>query len=179
MVATMGEPETSSDEIVQVAVPKHLLAQVYRVLADNMAPPTGSDGHLESEFPVTVQKTKQNMIDLIVEVAWAMGVNQHPVSLRDLHTTYLGAYPGISKGNFYDSFAATVNFYTINMRSRFPDHKDRRKPASWLSQPTFKRVARGQYMLLSEDEIDRFLQCVAQNDPMVYEDEYDVADLIP
>ena len=38
---------------------------------------------------------------------------------------------------------------------------------------------RAEYMLLSDEEIARFRRCVAQNDPMVYEDEYDVDKLIP
>ena len=179
MVATMGEQEMSSDEIVQVPVPRHLLAEVYRVLADGMAPATGSSRQGEPEFPIAGQRTKRNMIDLIVEVARRMGADQHPVSLADLRNAYLRAYPGIGKGKTCESFGTKVNWYTINMRSRFPDHKDRQKPAAWLWQPSFKRVARGRYMLLSDEEIARFRRCVAQNDPMVYEDEYDVDKLIP
>ena len=125
------------------------------------------------------ETTKRYMIDLIVEVARRMGADQHPVSLADLRNAYLRAYPGIGKGTTSESFGAKVNWYTINMRSRFPDRKDRQKPAPWLSQPSFKRVARGRYMLLSDEEIARFRRCVAQNDPMVYEDEYDVDKLIP
>jgi hypothetical protein len=108
-----------------------------------------------------------------------MGADQHPVSLADLQNAYLRAYPGIGKGKTSDGFAAKVNRHTINMRSRFPDRKDRQKPVPWLWQPTFKRVAREPYMLLSDEEIARFRRCVAQNDPMVYEDEYDVDKLIP
>ena len=64
---------------------------------------------------------------------------------------------------------------TITIWSRGGDGKS----APWLRQPSFKRVARGRYMLLSDEEIARFRRCVAQNDPMVYEDEYDVDKLLP
>ena len=60
------------------------------------------------------------------------------------------------------------------MRSRFPEAKNRRHRAPWLTQPHFKRVARAQYMLLSAQEKARFLQAVQQDDPMVYQDEFDV-----
>ena len=64
------------------------------------------------------------------------------------------------------------------MRSRFPDPHHRRRAASWLSRPLFKQVARGRYMLLSPDEISLFHQRVKENDPRVYEDEYDIEDLV-
>jgi hypothetical protein len=63
------------------------------------------------------------------------------------------------------------------MRSRFPDPADKQKPASWLSKPVFKRVERARYMLLSDEEIAWFHRCVEKNHPLVYEDEYDVANL--
>ncbi len=49
----------------------------------------------------------------------------------------------------------------------------------WLSRPAFKRVARGRYMLLSDDEISRFQRSVAEDHPLVYADDYDIADLAP
>jgi parallel beta-helix repeat protein len=140
---------------------------------------TGSGRQGEPGSPREGQKTKRNMTDLIVEVARRMGADQHPVSLADLHNTYLQAYPGIGKGDTRAGFGATVSFYTIDMRARFPDPKDHQKPASWLTQPSFKRVAHGRYMLISDEEIARFRRCVAQNDSTVYEDEYDVDKLIP
>src|SRR5690348_7569235 len=61
---------------------------------------------------------------------------------------------------------------------RVPDPHDKRKLASWLSRPLFKRVARGRYKLLSPDEIALFHERVKEGDPRIYEDEYNIDDLI-
>jgi hypothetical protein len=100
------------------------------------------------------------------------------VSLVELHDAYMRAYPGVGKGTTRGSFDATANYHCINMRSRFPDANDRHEAAYWLSQPAFKRVARARYMLLSAEEIAQFRRCVEQDRPLVYADEYDVADLV-
>ncbi len=175
----VDERDTDSDNLVQVAVPRHLLPAVYRVLADAMAPTPL--GHTMTNSPMRVETpaVNRNLIDLIMDVATQIGADRRPVSLTELYNAYRQAYPGIGKGNARGSFDATVNYHCINMRSRFPDASDRRKPAYWLARPTFKRVARGRYMLLSDDEIRRFQRSVAEDSPMVYADDYDVADLAP
>ena len=112
------------------------------------------------------------------EAAWdGIGADRHPVSLGELHAAYLRAYPGVGKGASRASFDAKVNYHCINMRSRFHDARNPHKPAYWLARPIFKRVARARYMLLSEEEIALFRRCVEESNPLVYAEEYDVADL--
>jgi len=176
-MAMMSERETDGDDIVHVPVPKRLLPAVYRVLADAMAPTASGDTVTRNGVPAEAQVVNRNMIDLIVEAARQIGADRWPMSLTDLYNAYRQAYPGIGKGATRGSFDATVNYHCINMRSRFPDTNDRRKPAYWLSRPVFKRVARAQYMLLSNEELAHFRAAVENDNPLVYEDQFDLADL--
>ncbi len=179
VMTMVSERGLDNDDLVQVAVPRRLLPAVYRVLADAMAP-TPPDGTVTGDhIPTDAQEVNRNLIDLIVEVARRIGADRRPVSLTELYNAYRQAYPGVGKGSARGSFDATVNYHCINMRSRFPDVNDRRKLAYWLSRPAFKRVARGRYMLLSDDEISRFQWSVAEDHPLVYADDYDIADLAP
>ncbi len=171
--------DTDGDDLVQVAVPRRLLPAIYRVLADAMAPTPLEGATTKSFVPAGAEVLNRNLIDLIMEAARQIGTDQRPVSLTELYNAYRQAYPGVGKGSARGSFDATVNYHCINMRSRFPDVNDRRKPAYWLSRPAFKRVARGRYMLLSDDEISRFQRSVAEDHPLVYADDYDIADLAP
>jgi hypothetical protein len=180
VVTMISEQEYNGDDIVQVPVPRRLLPAVFRVLADGMAPAATGVAIPTDDIPDAASPTRQNMIDLIIKVARQIKADRQPVSLGQLHSAYLRAYPGIGKGNTLAGFSATVNYHTINMRSRFIDKDDpRKRPASWLSQPAFKRVSRGQYMLLSDEEINRFRRCVDKDDPQIYEDDYNVDDLDP
>jgi hypothetical protein len=159
------------DDLVSVPVPKRFLPAVYRALAEAMA------AEAAGGTPLEPRAGKRNLIDLIVTVAYGIGADRHPVALGELHAAYLRAYPGVGKGASRASFDATVNYHCINMRSRFPDAHNPRKPAYWLARPIFKRVARARYMLLSEEEIALFRRCVEEGNPLVYAEEYDVADL--
>ena len=129
--------------------------------------------------PVSTLDEKRNIsiIDLSIEAALKIGADKHPISLADLHNAYLRANPDVTKGITRSSFDATINYHTINMRSRFFYPDDKRKLAQWLSRPVFKRVARAQYMLLSPDEIALFRQRVEEEDQRIYQDEYAVEDL--
>ncbi len=173
----VSERETDGDDIVNVPVPKRLLPAVYRVLADGMAGSGVEDVTRRSHMLTETQVVNRNMIDLIVESAHHIGADRRPISLTDLYNAYRQVYPGVVKGATRGSFDATLNYHCINMRSRFPNVSNRRKPANWLSRPVFKRVARAQYMLLSNEEIARFHHAVEEDNPVVYADEYDVADL--
>jgi len=134
--------------------------------------------NLRSELILASDKRNPTVIDLSIKAALEIGADKHPISLADLHNTYLRTNPGITKSLTRASFDAAINYHTINMRSRFFYPDDRRKNAPWLSRPLFKRVARGSYMLLSPDEIALFRQRVQENDSRIYQDEYDVDDLI-
>ena len=65
-----------------------------------------------------------------------------------------------------------MNYHVINMRSRFPKPQEPGARASWLTRPLFKRVAPGQYMLLTEAELAWFRNAVARGEPLVFRDEY-------
>jgi hypothetical protein len=112
------------------------------------------------------------MIDLGIEAARKLRADRHSVSVTDLHTVYLRDNPGIEKGRTIDSFSTTIAYHTINMHSRFPDPAHKQKLTLWLSRPVFKRVAYGQYMLLSPEELALFRRLVEVGDPRIYEDEY-------
>ncbi len=169
----MDKDMTNYDDIVYVPIPRHLLPILYRALPAVMA--EGAEREKLSASPPS--NAKRTLIDLITKVAYEIGADQHPVSLADLHTAYLRAYPGIGKGVTRGSFDATINYHCINMRSRFPNSRDKQKPAYWLSHPVFKRVAHARYMLLSPDEVALFHQRVEAGHPLIYADEYDVTDL--
>jgi len=162
-------------EFLYVPIPAHLLSEFCRWLLASTAE-TAEREAVTTSVPDT-QRRNFNVIDLGIDAARAIGADQHPVSLADLHEAYLHANPGIGKGITRESFGATINFYTINMRSRFPDASNKQQPAPWLSQPVFQRTGHGQYKLLSPKEIALFRQRVEQGDPRVYQDEYDTNDL--
>ena len=171
----MDEFEAKNDEIVYIPVPLRLLPAFYRALAVVIAEESRDEGSASST--AAMGAAKQNLIDLIVKVAYGIGADRHAVSLPELYNAYLRAYPGIGKGTTRGSFDATVNYHCVNMRSRFPDANNRRKSAYWLTRPAFKRTARARYMLLSPDELGWFRRCIEENHPLIYEDEYEVADL--
>jgi hypothetical protein len=123
------------------------------------------------------QRRNLNVIDLAFDAAHMIGADQRPVSLSELHEAYLQMNPSIGKGVTRESFGATINFHTINMRSRFPDANNKKRPAPWLSRPVFQRVTHGKYKLLSEAEIERFRYRVEQDDTRIFQDEYDLTDL--
>jgi len=167
--------QSSNDEYVYVPIPPRLLPAFYQWFATAM-----EENSEEKRVPAptpNVPKRKDNIIDLSVDAARAIGADHHPVSLSDLHAAYLRANPGISKGTTLDGFGATIGYYTINMKSRFFYPNDKKKSAPWLKEPKFKRVAYGQYKLLSPDEERLFKQRVDEDDERIYQDQYDIDDL--
>ena len=121
--------------------------------------------------------TTTSIINLIIPVALEIDADHHSVPLAELYTAYHHTYPDIDKGLSHESFNATVHYHCINIRSRFPYITDKRRTADWLTKPTFKRIAYGRYMLLSQEEIAWFRRAIEENNPLIYADEYDVADL--
>jgi hypothetical protein len=177
----MNINNNDDDDIVYVPIPRTLLPAFYRVFpaiieeATKIEKATKPEKNLAS-IPA-IERQNLSIIDLSIKVAHEIGADQHPTSLAELHEAYLHANPGIGKGRTRNSFDATINFHTINMRARFPNPTDRKRSAPWLAKPAFKRLTRGRYMLLSPDEIALFHQRVGENDPHIYEDEYNVDDL--
>jgi len=167
---------SSNNEFIYVPLPPRLLPAFHQWLA-TMMEQTDVEKRVPASTP-DILKRNRKIIDLSIDAAHEIGADQSPVSLADLHAAYLHANPGISKGKTLDSFGATINFHTINMPSRFPEPSNPCKPASWLSRPVFKRVAYGQYMLLSPHEIRLFHQRIEEGDQRIYRKEYyDLDDL--
>lgn len=167
---------SSNNEFVYVPLPPRLLPAFYQWLATMMGE-TGEEKRVPALTPDT-PKRNANIIDLAIDAAREIGAEHFSVSLAELHAAFLSANPGISKGTTLDSFGATINYHTINMRSRFPDRQNKQKSAPWQSRPVFKRITYGQYMLLDSNELQCFRQHVEEGDPRIYQDEYDVGDLL-
>lgn len=115
--------------------------------------------------------------DDIVQVARNIGADRQPCSPSELYKAYLQEFPKATSSS--ESVGATLCYHCINMPARFPDQRNRRKPAAFLTRPAFKRVGHGKYMLLTDTEIERFKRCYTENHPLIYEPAYDVDDLIP
>lgn len=115
--------------------------------------------------------------DDIVQVARKIGADRQPRSPSELYKAYLQEFPKTTSSS--ESVGATLCYHCINMPARFPDQRNRRKPAAFLTRPFFKRVGHGKYMLLTDKEIERFKRCYTENHPLIYEPEYDVDNLIP
>ena len=114
------------------------------------------------------------MIDLILETARRLGLEREPRGLTELHRSYLRDHPQTTVGRSQGSFDATLDFHCINMPSRFPKPREPRAPAAWMRRPLFKRVAPGQYMLLSDAELRWFQGAMRRDYPLIWRAEYDV-----
>lgn len=117
------------------------------------------------------------MIDYIIEAARSAGAHTQPVRLSELFRGFREQFPDLPVGGTEGSYSATLNFHTINMKSRW-NRQIPEESQSWLREPLFKRVGRGQYMLLSPGEITAFQKAWAAGDPLVRADEFDVDQLI-
>jgi hypothetical protein len=173
-------PHNNDDDIVYVPIPRPLLPAFYRIFPTILEEATKQETVAEpvpTSIP-DVERHNLHVIDLSIKVAHEIGADRHSISLADLHEAYIHANPGIGKGRTRNSFDATINFHTINMRARFPDPDNKKKYAPWLAKPAFKRVSRGRYMLLSPNEIALFHLRIEESDPRIYEDEYNVEDVL-
>ena len=83
------------------------------------------------------------------------------------------------KFNSEEGLAATLNFHTINMCSRFqhPAEKDKFHSSNWKNEPYFYRVDKGIYRLLSDEEKDMFKKALQGNLDIVYRDEFTIFQL--
>lgn len=129
-----------------------------------------------TETPVRKRKLGR-LLDYIVEAARVAGADARPIRLREWFDVFRDRFPDLETGKSDGSFSAAVGFQTINMRSRIePQAAEEKQP--WLREPLFKRVQRGEYMLLSGEEVRCFREAWAHGDPLVRADEYDVAELV-
>jgi hypothetical protein len=103
--------------------------------------------------------------------------HQKPITLSEWSTAFSGLYPH-EPGNSTSSLSATVGFHTVNMRSRFNVPTNKNAGGTWRTEPLFKRTTRGLYMLLSAQETQRFHQLMAEQDPRLFQEEFDASALL-
>ena len=121
--------------------------------------------------PQPPKPDRATVIDGALEVACKLGADEHPVSISELFQAYSMAFPERA-GQTFDSFAASLNFHCVNMQSRFPKPQEPKRTAGWMTRPLFKRVSRGAYQLLTQDELAWFRKALAEGDEMVFRAEY-------
>jgi len=110
------------------------------------------------------------IIEYLIESAKHFNGFNEPVELKKIRgkAIILSNFEKSSK-----SFDAVLNYSTINMHSRFPDIKDKRKRADWLKNPVFYRIKRGFYKLLNDEDGQVFKWACDNDIELIYKDEYD------
>ena len=98
------------------------------------------------------------------------------VRIKVIFDEFIKLYPEFSSKR-YDSFSADLAYHCINIRSRFPDYKNKKQKYVWQSNPLFYRIYTGIYRLLKEDEIKLFKKAIDKDLPLIYEDEYTIEEL--
>lgn len=104
------------------------------------------------------------------------GADRQPVRLSELFRSFREQFPDLQLGSSEDSYNATQNFYTINMKSRW-NRQIPEKNQPWVREPLFRRASRGHYMLLTPAEIGAFQRAWASGNPLVRADEFELEDL--
>jgi len=112
-------------------------------------------------------------IDLLVEAAELLDARNNNVELWRIRKKAMDMDKE-NKYNSEDGLDATLNYHTINMRSRFRDiiNKDRNNNIEWKTEPYFYWVERGIYRLLKSDEKEIFKIAVDNNLDIIYKDFY-------
>lgn len=115
----------------------------------------------------------KRQIDLLVEVSKILGADIKGIELSRIIKQAM-KMDSEHRFNSEDGMAATLNYHTINMRSRFikPQIKDRNISADWKTEPYFYRIEKGIYGLLSEEEKDLFKKAIEKEIELVYRDEF-------
>ncbi len=175
MGPVLGEPYPdrpyypNDDRIVSIAM--HLT--VDPALARN----TREVGVCWRSLQLSSERKVGRLIDYVVQAARKAGAETQAVRLSELFRSFREQFPDLQKGSSEDSYNATLNFYTINMKSRW-NRQISEEAQPWVREPLFKRVGRGLYMLLLADEIAAFHRAWAAGDPLVRSDEFEVEELL-
>lgn len=118
-------------------------------------------------------------IDVLVSAAKICGAEDNDMELFKIRRKAMA----LDKENKYNSeygLDATLNYHTINMRSRFKDirTKDRNNNSvEQKTEPYFYRVERGKYWLLKNKDIKLFIIALENNLDVVYKDLYSLQQL--
>jgi len=119
----------------------------------------------------------KRLIDLIVNAAKLLGAESFPVILSSIidKTKTLD----VEKRHKESSYAAELNYHTVNMQSRFPNPRDnnKRTPARWKDEPYFCRVSIGMYKLLTDEDKKDFKYALQRGMDIVFRREYDFSQL--
>ncbi|MBM3700897.1 MAG: hypothetical protein FJW68_08335 [Actinobacteria bacterium] len=120
----------------------------------------------------------RRQIDILVEVAQLLGADKDGIELSRIIKQVM-KMDSENRFNSEEGIAATLNYHTINMRSRFqyPAEKDKSHLTSWKSEPYFYREDRGIYRLLSDEEKAIFRKAVDDELDIIYRDEFTVFQL--
>lgn len=128
------------------------------------------------QLPQSAPRQPGRLIDYIVQAARKAGADRQPVRLSELFRSFREQFPDLQLGSSEDSYSATQNFYTINMKSRW-NRQIPEENQPWVREPLFKWVSRGHYMLLTPAEIGAFQRAWASGNPLVRADEFELEDL--
>lgn len=111
-----------------------------------------------------------NIIDLAVEAAKQLEADRDIVRLAEIRNK---ASKIAGKDIQSGSFDATLNYHTINMRSRFmkPNIRDKGDSTDWKNRPEFYREGRGLYRLLTDEEKEIILKLIRMDNQVIYKDE--------
>ena len=118
-------------------------------------------------------------IDLLVDAAEILDARNTDTELQRIRKKAMS----MDKENKYNSeegLDASLNYHTINMRSRFRDivNKDRNNNrVEWKREPYFYWVERGIYRLLKNDEKDIFRIAIDKDLDIIYKDFYSLYQL--
>ncbi|GAI06686.1 unnamed protein product [marine sediment metagenome] len=118
-------------------------------------------------------------IDLLVEAAELLDSRNNDTELWRIRKKAMSMDKD-NKYNSEDGLDATLNYHTINMRSRFRDiiNKDKNNNnIEWKTEPYFYWVDRGIYRLLKSDEKEIFKIAVENDLDIIYKDFYSMYQL--
>lgn len=119
------------------------------------------------------ESPKQQIWKMAVRAVNELGGNERCISLKSIINKIYHLYPETHEKS-ENTIGAVINYHCINMRSRFPDPRKKKKKAVWITNPLFYRCGRGKYRALAEDEIASFKKALEQRHTIVYKDEYTI-----
>ncbi|MCK4966477.1 DUF91 domain-containing protein [bacterium] len=115
--------------------------------------------------------------EMTVKVLKKIDLNYNGVKSKSIYNEFVKMFPQYSTKS-KESFNADLNYHCINMRSRFPDPRNKRIKCAWQNNPLFYRISKGFYRLLKDDEKKLFKKALELNLPIIYEEEYTIKELL-
>lgn len=123
----------------------------------------------------------EQYLEPLMNATRALGGDRAFIRLRRIREKTGEIYPEV-RGIRDEVLDAIINYHTINMRARFGDKSwmfpiEGFERAPWLSNPTFLRGNRGEYRLLSEEELSVFHRLQEGGNQIIWQPEYNIEDL--